>query len=113
MSVCTYCWQGLEYVDCLSSRGVRYPQNGASAAQLVIKGRVVCETVYVDMHYKDLLGSIVRVGYCIPVLDFYLVLHGLRRRKSIIMDTQTTDTTNKQTTCSAIKASWMMSDHII
>ena len=26
---------------------------------------------------KDLLGSIARVGYCIPVLDFYLVLHGL------------------------------------
>ena len=27
------------------------------------------------MHYKDLLGSIVRVGYCIPFQDFYLVLH--------------------------------------
>ena len=30
---------------------------------------------------KDLLGSIVRVGYC-----FYLVLHGLRCRKSLKMD---------------------------
>ena len=29
------------------------------------------------LHLKDLLGSIARVGYCIPVLDFYLVLHGL------------------------------------
>ena len=30
--------------------------------------------------------SIVRVGYRFPVLDFYLVLHGLRCRKSTIMD---------------------------
>ena len=29
-------------------------------------------TVYRHIHYKDLLGSIVRVGYCILVLDFYL-----------------------------------------
>ena len=42
-----------------------------------LKGRVVCGTVYGDMHLKDLLGSIVRVGYRIPVPDFYLVLHGL------------------------------------
>ena len=35
---------------------------------------------------KDLLGSFVRVGYCSPVPDFYLVLHGLRCRKSTIMD---------------------------
>ena len=38
------------------------------------------------MHLKDLLGSFVRVGYCIPFPDFYLVLHGLRCRKSTIMD---------------------------
>ena len=43
-----------------------------------LKGRVVCGTVYGDMHLRDLLGSIVRVGYCILVPDFYLVLHGLR-----------------------------------
>ena len=42
-----------------------------------LKGRVVCGTVYGDMHLKDLLGSIVRVGHRIPVPDFYLVLHGL------------------------------------
>ena len=47
---------------------------------------VVCGTVYGDMHLKDLLGSFVRVGYRIPVPDFYLVLHGLRCRKSTIMD---------------------------
>ena len=35
---------------------------------------------------KDLLGSFVRVGYRIPVPDFYLVLHGLRCQKSTIMD---------------------------
>ena len=51
-----------------------------------IKGRVVCGTVYGKMHLKDLLGSIARVGYHIPVPDFYLVLHDLRRRKSTIMD---------------------------
>ena len=43
-------------------------------------------TVYGDLHLKDLLGSFVRVGYCILVSDFYLVLHGLRCRKSTIMD---------------------------
>ena len=47
---------------------------------------VVCWTAYGDMHLKDLLGSIIRVGYCIPVPDFYLVLHGLRCLKSTIMD---------------------------
>ena len=51
-----------------------------------LKGRVVCGTVYGDMHLKNLLGSFVRVGYRIPVPDFYLVLHGLRCRKSTIMD---------------------------
>ena len=38
-----------------------------------IKGWVVC--VYQNMHLKDLLGSIARVGYCIPVPNFYLLLH--------------------------------------
>ena len=51
-----------------------------------LKGQVVCGTVYGDMHLRDLRGSIVRVGYHIPVPDFYLVLHGLRCRKSTIMD---------------------------
>ena len=51
-----------------------------------LKCRVVCGTVYGDMHFKDLLGSIVRVGYRIQVPDFYLVLQGLRCRKSTIMD---------------------------
>ena len=50
-----------------------------------LKGRVVFGTVYGDMHLKDLLGSIARVGYCIPVPDFYLVLHGLSCRKRTII----------------------------
>ena len=49
-----------------------------------LKGWVMYGTVYGDMHLKNLLGSIVRVGYHIPVPDFYLVLHGLRCRKSTI-----------------------------
>ena len=32
---------------------------------------------------KDSLGSNVRVGYYIPVPDFYLVLHGLRLQKTL------------------------------
>ena len=32
------------------------------------------KSVYGDMHLKD-LGSVVRVGYCIPLSDFCLVLY--------------------------------------
>ena len=46
-----------------------------------LKGQVVCCSVYGYMHLSYLLGSIARVGYCTPVPDFYLVLHGLRSRK--------------------------------
>ena len=42
---------------------------------LTVKGQVVCGTVYGYIHYKNLLGSIVRERYCIPFLDFSLVLH--------------------------------------
>ena len=35
------------------------------------------------MHFKDLLASIARVGYLIPVLVFSLGLHGLRCRKTL------------------------------
>ena len=44
-----------------------------------LKGRVVCGTVYGDMHLKDLLELFARVT--ITVLDFYLVLHDLQCRK--------------------------------
>ena len=43
-----------------------------------LKGRVVCGTVYGDMYLEDHLGSIARIGDCITIPDFYLVLHGLR-----------------------------------
>ena len=62
-----------------------------------VKGRLVHETDYGDMHYKDILGSIASVGYCFSILndlavdgtlnttnqptnqpDFYLMLHGLQ-----------------------------------
>ena len=56
-----------------------------------VKGRVVCGTVYGDMHYKDLLGSIEKSRVLYPVPDFYLVLHVLRCRKSTMIDK-----TNKQ-----------------
>ena len=39
-----------------------------------LKDRVVSGIVYEDMHYEDVLGSIARVGYCMPVSDFNLVL---------------------------------------
>ena len=63
-------------------------RNGRSLAVQpnCLKGWVVCGTVYGEMHLKDLLGSFVRVGYRIQFPDFYLVLHGLRCRKSTIMD---------------------------
>ena len=53
-----------------------------------LSGDNQCEllTFVGEMHLKDLLGSFVRVGYRIPVPDFYLVLHGLHCRKSTIMD---------------------------
>ena len=35
-----------------------------------LKGRVVCGTVYGEMHLKDLMGSIAKEGYCIPVPVF-------------------------------------------
>ena len=44
-----------------------------------LKGRVVCGTVYGDTHLNYLLGSFTRVGYSIPVPDFYLGLHGCRK----------------------------------
>ena len=48
-----------------------------------LKGQVVCGTVYGDMHFKNLLESIVRVGYRIP--DFYLVLHNFRCQNDTLM----------------------------
>ena len=57
-----------------------------SAAQLSKRPGSGCGTVYGEIYLKDILGSFVRVGYRIPVPDFYPVLHGLRCRKSTIMD---------------------------
>ena len=59
---------------------------GLEYGSVCLKGRVVCGAVYGEMHLKDLLGPIVRVEYCIQVPDIYLVLRGLRCRKSTIMD---------------------------
>ena len=52
----------------------------SQATQLCIRP-LVCETVFGDMHYRYLLGSIIRVGYCIPGPDFHSVLHGLGHQK--------------------------------
>ena len=41
------------------------------------KSCIVCGTVYGDMPFKDILRSIERVEYRIPVPDFNLVLHSL------------------------------------
>ena len=40
---------------------------GVWQCNLTVIGQIVCGSVYGDMHY-DLLGSIARVGHCIPVL---------------------------------------------
>ena len=50
-----------------------------------VKGQTVCWTFYGDMQYKDLLGTIASVGYCILVPDFYLLLHILCIKSTIIM----------------------------
>ena len=39
-----------------------------------------------DMHFKDVMGSIARVGYCIPVPHFYLVVHYIRCPKNTPMN---------------------------
>ena len=44
---------------------------------LTVLKTVVCGAVYENMHYKNILGSIVRAQNCIPVQDFYLVIHGI------------------------------------
>ena len=42
-------------------------------------------TIYLEyINGGSAIISFVRVGYCIPVPDFYLVLHGLRCLKSTI-----------------------------
>ena len=56
-----------------------------SAAQLSKRPGIVWNCLWGNA-LKDLLGSFVRVGYRIPVQDFYQVLHGLRCQKSTIMD---------------------------
>ena len=48
--------------------------------------RVVCGTAYEDIHYTYLLGSIERVYimYCLPVSDFYLLLHSSVHSNGVI-----------------------------
>ena len=43
-------------------------------------------TVYGDINFKDLLGSIARIGCCIAVSNFYSMLLGLWFQKSALMD---------------------------
>ena len=81
--------QRLKAVYCTSRTGIQMSGNTNDVLAVppdCLKGRAVFGTVYGDMHLKDLLGSIVRVGYRTPIPDFYLVLHRLRCRKSTIMD---------------------------
>ena len=46
------------------------------------KKRAVSGTVYGAMLYKDLMETIVKVWFCIPVPDFVIVLHCLKCRIS-------------------------------
>ena len=74
------------YTNCFPAKAHMHWGRSLTVQPDCLKGQVVCGTVYADMHLKDLLGSFVRVGYRIPVPDFYLVLHGLRCHKSAIMN---------------------------
>ena len=56
-----------------------------SAVRLSKRPGSVCNCLW-GHALKYLLGPIVRVGYCFPVPDFYIVLHGLRCRRSTKMD---------------------------
>ena len=49
------------------------------------KGWVACGTLFGDMHYKDLLGSITREEYCIPIPDFFSRATWPLIRKSTLM----------------------------
>ena len=49
----------------------------ASAADCFNKDRAMCYHVYVIMHVKDPLLSVVRVGHCVPLADLCLSLHSL------------------------------------
>ena len=49
--------------NCLPAWHAMHKGRSLTAQPNCPKGRVVCTTVYGDMHLKDLLGSIVRVGY--------------------------------------------------
>ena len=51
-----------------------------------VKDLVVYGTVYGNLHNIDLLGSIVRVGYCVQVLYFHIALHDILCRKSNLLD---------------------------
>ena len=51
------------------------------------------------MYLKDLLGSIVRIGYCIPIQDFYLVLHGLIRINQLCLCVQVCQIVSKIINC--------------
>ena len=42
------------------------------------------ELSFGNTYFNYLLGSTVRVGYWIPVQDFYIVLHGLQHQSSPI-----------------------------
>ena len=65
--------------NCLSAghAGITYKGRSLTVQPDLVKGRIVCVIVYGDKRYKDILGSMARVGYCIPVPDFYLVLRDL------------------------------------
>ena len=65
----------IKYVQTVSLLSCRHCGKSLAVQPSCVKVRLMCGTVYEDMYYKDLLGSIARVGYCIQVLDFHLVLH--------------------------------------
>ena len=69
----------IQMAQSASLHGTQCVRVGVSVVQPdCLKGWEVCGTVYGDMHLKDILGSIARVGYFNPVPDSNLVLNAFR-----------------------------------
>ena len=85
------CCVGIHHAIC-SSTAASTPLLGTQVlgyefctATRLCKWPGMCGTVYGGMYYEDLLGPIAKVGNCIPIPNFYPVLHDIRCRKGTLI----------------------------